>query len=83
MQLLKSPGACVTAICTIENVELVKGLEAGKGTDYTAGDFTSPVSGRIGLAPMGCVAVDPMGCVAVDADRRLGLARLMREGILG
>ena len=43
VQLLKSPGACVTAICTIENVELVKGLEAGKGTDYTAGDFTSPV----------------------------------------
>ena len=43
MQLLKSPGACVTAICTIENVELVKGLEAGKGTGYTAGDFTSPV----------------------------------------
>jgi hypothetical protein len=42
VQLLKSPGACVTAVCATENVELVKGLDAGRGIDYTAGDLTSP-----------------------------------------
>ena len=35
----------MTAVCATENVGLVKGLDAGKGTDYTAGDFTSLVCG--------------------------------------
>ena len=43
VQLLRSPGACVTAVCATENVELVQGLDAGRGIDYTAGNFTSPV----------------------------------------
>jgi len=45
------------------------------GIDYTAGISPVRCAGWIGLAPM--------RCVVVGADRRLRLARLMREGILG
>jgi NADPH:quinone reductase-like Zn-dependent oxidoreductase len=40
VQLLKSIGANVTAVCDTDNVELVTGLGADKVVDYTAGDFT-------------------------------------------
>jgi NADPH:quinone reductase-like Zn-dependent oxidoreductase len=40
VQLLKSLGANVTAVCGTENVELVKGLGAGRVIDHTAEDFT-------------------------------------------
>jgi NADPH:quinone reductase-like Zn-dependent oxidoreductase len=45
VQLLKSLGAHVTAVCGIEHVELVRGLGADRVIDYTAGDFT-PASGK-------------------------------------
>jgi NADPH:quinone reductase-like Zn-dependent oxidoreductase len=40
VQLLKSLGASVTAVCGTEHVELVRGLGADRVIDYTAEDFT-------------------------------------------
>jgi NADPH:quinone reductase-like Zn-dependent oxidoreductase len=40
VQLLKSLGANVTAVCGTEHVELVRGLGADRVIDYTAEDFT-------------------------------------------
>jgi len=40
VQLLKSLGANVTAVCDTDNVELVRGLGAERVIDYTADDFT-------------------------------------------
>jgi NADPH:quinone reductase-like Zn-dependent oxidoreductase len=40
VQLLKSLGANVTAVCGTEHVELVRGLGADRVVDYTAEDFT-------------------------------------------
>jgi NADPH:quinone reductase-like Zn-dependent oxidoreductase len=40
VQLLRSLGAKVTAVCDTGNVELVKGLGADKVVDYTTEDFT-------------------------------------------
>jgi NADPH:quinone reductase-like Zn-dependent oxidoreductase len=40
VQLLKSLGAHVTAVCGTGHVELVRGLGADRVIDYTAGDFT-------------------------------------------
>ena len=41
VQLLRSLGAKVTAVCDTDNVELVKGLGADRVVDYTTEDFTS------------------------------------------
>jgi NADPH:quinone reductase-like Zn-dependent oxidoreductase len=40
VQLLKSVGAVVTAVCATEHAELVRGLGADRVIDYTAEDFT-------------------------------------------
>jgi NADPH:quinone reductase-like Zn-dependent oxidoreductase len=40
VQLLRRLGADVTAVCDTENVELVRGLGAGRVIDHTAEDFT-------------------------------------------
>jgi NADPH:quinone reductase-like Zn-dependent oxidoreductase len=40
VQILKSLGAVVTAVCDTEHVELVRGLGADRVVDYTADDFT-------------------------------------------
>ena len=44
VQLLKSLGAVVTAVCDTKNVELVRGLGADRVVDYTAVDFTKDTS---------------------------------------
>jgi NADPH:quinone reductase-like Zn-dependent oxidoreductase len=41
VQLLAALGARVTAVCDTANVELVRGLGAGKLVDYTVDDFTA------------------------------------------
>jgi len=43
VQLLKSMGARVTAVCDTGHVELVRGLGADRVIDYTAQDFTKDV----------------------------------------
>jgi NADPH:quinone reductase-like Zn-dependent oxidoreductase len=40
VQILKSLGAVVTAVCDTEHVELVRGLGADRVIDYTVEDFT-------------------------------------------
>jgi len=40
VQLLKRLGAVVTAVCSVEHVELVRGLGADRVIDHTAEDFT-------------------------------------------
>ena len=40
VQLLKTMGAEVTAVCATEHMELVRGLGAARVIDYTAEDFT-------------------------------------------
>ncbi|GHH17849.1 NAD(P)-dependent alcohol dehydrogenase [Streptomyces lanatus] len=40
VQLLKHQGVTVTAVCDTDRLELVKGLGADRGVDYTARDFT-------------------------------------------
>lgn len=40
VQILKSIGANVTAVCATDHLELVKGLGADRVVDYTATDFT-------------------------------------------
>ena len=40
VQLLKSRGAQVTAVCATEHVELVRGLGADRVIDFTVEDFT-------------------------------------------
>ena len=40
VQLLKSVGANVTAVCDTDNMELVRGLGADRVIDSTAEDFT-------------------------------------------
>lgn len=41
VQLLKSLGVTVTAVCATESLALVRGLGADRVVDYTAGDFTA------------------------------------------
>jgi NADPH:quinone reductase-like Zn-dependent oxidoreductase len=41
VQMLKSLGANVTAVCDTDNLEMVRGLGANKVIDYTTEDFTN------------------------------------------
>ena len=70
VQLLKSIGAEVTAVCGTEHVELIKGLGADRVIDYTAEDFTRDEQRYD-------VVLDAVGKSSFDRCKRL----LKRRGI--
>jgi len=79
VQLLKSVGAGVTAVCATANVELVNGLGVDRVIDYTAGDFTNDsqkydvVFDAVGKSSFGrCRRLLKPGGIYLSTEGRLG-----------
>lgn len=88
VQLLKSLGAVVTAICDTEHVELVRCLGTDRVTDYTTEDFTKDeqmydvVLDAVGKSSFDCSSCSlEVDCGAITAGQPVSACRALGRSL--